>query len=340
MLCRPIGMCLPGCLALRLSALVFGMMFPPGQPSPSRRVAEASRDGVHENGHNEELSLQAAEAFAQLARGLGDQPAAEWSPLPLLTTSLGRRFPCSPLPYRLEASPVDYLGDRPPLSRFWRKVRERFIHALLRADVQCLAVEEAGPSATRFVSAKQALRRPQQGAPEQAAASLVSGATLLASVQRYFVREPLPQGLQLETFAASHFARCLPNLIKAALALEEYADRVKKLTQIYRAFEELLSDPRCGVATIEERAELAREAVCWPCMANGQGCVLCAGSFGSIFVASDSQAWEEFLPEPGEASCLPWRLRVLQPEACEAVVAAPGLLEMAQLRPRWRICLA
>ena len=59
---RPIGMCLPGCLALRLSALVFGMMFPPGQPSPSRRVAEASRDGVHENGHNEELSLQAAEA--------------------------------------------------------------------------------------------------------------------------------------------------------------------------------------------------------------------------------------------------------------------------------------
>eukprot|EP00435_Cladocopium_sp_Y103_P019957 s459_g4.t2 len=226
----------------------------------------ASRDGVHENSHNEELSLQAAEAFAQLAQECGQ---------------------------RLEASPVEYLGDRPPLSRFWRKVRERFIHALLHADVPCLAVEEAGPE-MRFVSPKQALRRPQHGAPEKgsalaAAAELVSGATLLASVQRYFVREPLPQGLQLETFATSHFARCLPNLIKAALALEEYVDRVKKLTQIYLAFEELLSDPRCGVATVQERADLAREAVCWPCMVNGEGCVLCAGSIGAIFVASDSQ---------------------------------------------------
>eukprot|EP00435_Cladocopium_sp_Y103_P022105 s459_g5.t1 len=46
------------------------------------------------------------------------------------------------------------------------------------------------------------------------------------------------------------------------------------------------------------------------------------------------RAWEEFLPGPGEASPGRWCLRVLLAEAREAVVATPGLLEMAQLRPR------
>ena len=49
----------------------------------------ASRDGVHENGHNEQLAEEAAQAFAALCRQFGLQ-----------------------MP-----SPVDYLGDRPPLSR-------------------------------------------------------------------------------------------------------------------------------------------------------------------------------------------------------------------------------
>ncbi|CAJ1393922.1 unnamed protein product [Effrenium voratum] len=265
----------------------------------------ASRDGVHENKHNEQLALETAQAFAEIVKELG---------------------------MRLPASPVDYLGDRPPLSRFWRKVRERFIGALMEADVPCLAVEDAG-SPGRFVSATQALRRPlKSSAAEQAACALVSAAQLQRAIQRCFVREPLPQGVQVDVFAACHFARCLPYLMEEAMATEDYADRVKRLAGAFKSFEDLVSEPRLSVEMgTQVRAELVRAARCWPCSSQTGSALICASEFGPIFQAAPEAL--AFRPSSEDEAKQRWRLRVLVPEAKEALLQVPRLAGLCHLRP-------
>eukprot|EP00439_Symbiodinium_sp_Y106_P027033 s4709_g3.t1 len=220
----------------------------------------ASRDGVHENAHNEQLAVETAKAFAEVARELGSR--------------------------LLPASPVDYLGDRAPLSRFWRRVRERFIAELLSAD-------DGTKSSARYVAASAALRRPGGAAApaEQAAAALISSQTLSTAIGRCFVREPLPQGVQVESFTASHFVRCLATLAEAALKHATYAERVAELSKLYAAFEGLLSEvslTRPELHKIQDRANLALSAACWPCRTARGETFFCAAASGPIFAGTEA----------------------------------------------------
>ncbi|CAE8590330.1 unnamed protein product [Polarella glacialis] len=324
----------------------------------------ASRTGVHENSRNERLVTLAAQAFADVAKHVD--------------------------PSLLPFSPLEYLGDRPPLQRFWRWAREQFFRALMDSDVACVPAEVAegveqegcgkfGPEREGLVAMRFALRRPGPAASsaEQAACALVSAGVLRQALGMHFAREPLPPGLRLEFFSRGHFISCMGRLVEEAVALISHQARSQRLAEIFSQLHDSLMEvaPVGSEGSVLERARLLRQAAFWPVLLDRSEpeleseelissqvtatplCAFCALEDGPIFASmgegsssteSPSEngsggafAFRFLLPKPTCRDGLlqpkgqkleSWRLRVLSPEAQEALHQTPGLAPLLGIR--------